>query len=175
MGGTINVESELGVGTKVSIEFENKITEPVLSNDKIEQTESLDLKGIKVLLAEDNEYNREIAIEILTDEGIEIDIAEDGYIAVEKMKKAKKGDYDLILMDIQMPRINGYEATKAIRNLSDTEVANIPIIAMTANAFEEDKKNAYDAKMNAHIAKPIDVHKLMNVLVQILKQLYYGL
>ncbi len=169
MGGTINVESELGVGTKVSIEFENRITEPVITSSESEQAKELDLKGIKVLLAEDNEYNREIAIEILTDEGIEIDIAEDGYIAVEKMKKAKKGDYDLILMDIQMPRINGYEATKAIRNLPDAEVANIPIIAMTANAFEEDKKNAYEAKMNAHIAKPIDVPKLMDVLSEILK------
>lgn len=169
MGGTISVESELGVGTTVRVEFENKIAEPVSQETSSQRNESLNLKGKKILLVEDNKLNREIATEVLEDEGIIIETAEDGDIAVEKMRKAKKGQYELILMDIQMPRMNGYDATKAIRELPNPYAANIPIIAMTANAFAEDIKNAFDAKMNAHIAKPIDVPKLLDILSKIIK------
>ena len=128
-----------------------------------------DFKGKKILLAEDNEMNREIACEILEEEGFIVDTAEDGSVAVEKMKAAVPGQYDLILMDIQMPKMNGYDATKAIRKLTNPYASKIPIIAMTANAFAEDKENALAAGMNGHIAKPIDVPKLLNTLEGILK------
>ena len=169
MGGTIAIESELGVGTTVRIEFENRIAEPVIPVSEIPVNVPQNLAGKKILLVEDNELNREIAIEILEEEGVIIDSAEDGDIAVEMMKNAEDGRYDLILMDIQMPRMNGYEATKAIRKLPGTYAASVPIIAMTANAFDEDKQNAYAAGMNGHIAKPIDVSKLLNTISEILK------
>ena len=126
------------------------------------------LKDKKVLLVEDNELNREIAEDILTEEGMVVDTAEDGDIAVEKMKNAEIGQYDIVLMDIQMPRMNGYEATKAIRNLPGTYASTIPIIAMTANAFEEDKQNAFASGMNGHLAKPIEVPKLLEMLSKFL-------
>jgi CheY-like chemotaxis protein len=125
---------------------------------------TIPLKGMKVLLVEDNEMNREIAEEILTENGLIVDTATDGDIAVDKVRKAAPGDYELILMDVQMPRMNGYDATKAIRKLEDSQKSRIPIIAMTANAFEEDKKNALDAGMNGHLAKPIEVQKLIQML-----------
>ena len=112
--------------------------------------------------------NREIAVDILTEYGMVVDTAEDGDVAVEKMKNASCDRYDLILMDVQMPRMNGYEATMAIRNLPDDRIAAIPIVAMTANAFEEDRQNAINSGMNGHIAKPIDVDKLINSLTDIL-------
>ena len=108
--------------------------------------------------------NREIAQEILEEYGAQIDTAEDGDIAVEKVKNSAPGQYDVVLMDIQMPRMNGYEATKAIRALENKELADIKIIAMTANAFEEDRQNAFAAGMNEHIAKPIDVPHLLRTL-----------
>lgn len=169
MGGTIEIESELGTGTIVRIEFENRISEPAPQESDSDNTVSIQLNGKKILLVEDNELNQEIAIEILEDAGITVDTAEDGDIAVEKMKKAEKGQYDLILMDIQMPRMNGYDATREIRKLPDSYAANIPIIAMTANAFEEDKRNAFASGMNAHIAKPINIPKLLNALSESLK------
>ena len=169
MGGTITIESKLGIGTKVQLEFENVIAEPVSLKAEPAERIPVDLKGKKILLVEDNELNREIATEILEEEGIIIDTAEDGDIAVEKMRNAKEGQYDLILMDIQMPRMNGYDATKAIRSVPDPYVSGIPIIAMTANAFDEDKQNAFSAGMNGHIAKPIDVSKLINTLSELLK------
>ncbi len=128
------------------------------------------LKGTRLLLTEDNELNREIAVELLTDSGFVVDTAEDGTIAVEKVKNSEPGYYGLILMDIQMPKMNGYEATKAIRALDSPVLANIPIVAMTANAFEEDRRQALECGMNAHIAKPIDVEKLLEVITGILNQ-----
>ena len=169
MGGTIAIESELGAGTTVILDFENRIAEPVSPLSEIPENESFELAGRKILLVEDNELNREIAAEILEEEGITVDTAEDGDIAVEKMRTAAPNQYDLILMDIQMPRMNGYEATKAIRKLPDPYASSIPIIAMTANAFAEDKENALAAGMNGHLAKPIDVPKLLNTLADILK------
>ena len=129
-----------------------------------------DLKGKKLLLVEDNELNREIALEILKEAGFVVDTAEDGAVAVQKIKQAAPGQYDLILMDIQMPNLDGYEATRQIRALPDAEKANIPIFAMTANAFEEDRQNALAAGMNGHIAKPLDVPHLLRVLADALKK-----
>ena len=124
--------------------------------------------GKKVLIVEDNELNREIARELLRSEGFIIDEAEDGRIAVDKVSKSQVRDYDCILMDIQMPNMNGFEATKAIRQLENPILANIPIIAMTANAFEEDKKAAMDAGMNGHIGKPIHMDKVKREIQRVL-------
>ena len=134
------------------------------------QPTAADLKGKKLLLVEDNELNREIALEILKEAGFVVDTAEDGAVAVQKIKQAAPGQYDLILMDIQMPNLDGYEATRQIRALPDAEKANIPIFAMTANAFEEDRQNALEAGMNGHIAKPLDVPHLLRVLTDALKK-----
>ena len=134
------------------------------------QPTAADLKGKKLLLVEDNELNREIALEILKEAGFVVDTAEDGAVAVQKIKQATPGQYDLILMDIQMPNLDGYEATRQIRALPDAEKANIPIFAMTANAFEEDRQNALAAGMNGHIAKPLDVPHLLRVLADALKK-----
>ena len=134
------------------------------------QPTAADLKGKKLLLVEDNELNREIALEILIEAGFVVDTAEDGAVAVQKIKQAAPGQYDLILMDIQMPNLDGYEATRQIRALPDAEKASIPIFAMTANAFEEDRQNALAAGMNGHIAKPLDVPHLLRVLADALKK-----
>ncbi len=131
--------------------------------------ENFSFDGKKILLVEDNELNQEIAVEILQEAGFVMEVADDGAVAVEKMKAARPGMYDLILMDIQMPVMNGYEAARQIRELEDPEIAGIPIIAMTANAFEEDKQQALDAGMNGHVAKPIDIPILMKTLTEILK------
>ena len=150
-------------------ELREVLSKPFQVREK-EKTEepSFDFTGSRVLLVEDNELNQEIAESILQESGFQVDIAADGTEAVEKMEKASYGQYDLILMDVQMPRMNGYEATRQIRALPDPDKANIPIIAMTANAFEEDRQAAIAAGMNGHIAKPIEIKKLMKMLRQIL-------
>ena len=131
---------------------------------------SLNLEGKRILLVEDNELNREIAQEVLEERGLVIETAEDGSIAVDMVKASSVGYYDLILMDVQMPVMNGYDATRAIRGLEDTALASIPIIAMTANAFDEDKKQALESGMNAHVAKPIDIGKLEEALQEFLSK-----
>ena len=130
--------------------------------------EKADFSGRRILLAEDNEMNQMIAEAILTNVGFEVDKAGDGHIAVEKMKDAPAGTYDIILMDIQMPNMDGYEATKMIRALEDKNKANIPIIAVTANAFEEDRKLALDAGMNGHLAKPYDVTSMIKTIAEMI-------
>ena len=125
---------------------------------------SANFSGKHLLLVEDNELNREIALEILGEYGFRIDTAENGEVALKKVKASRPGDYDLILMDIQMPVMNGYEATKRIRLLENPEQSSIPIIAMTANAFDEDRKEAADCGMNGFLSKPIDLKEVIHVL-----------
>ena len=137
--------------------------------EKDETPEKPDFTGKRVLLAEDNEMNQMIAEAILTETGLSVEIAGDGSEAVEKMKSASAGYYDVILMDIQMPRMDGYEAAKQIRALEDPQKAGIPIVAVTANAFEEDRKTAMEAGMNGHLAKPYDVPAIMETLKNLLK------
>ena len=182
MGGTIAVKSRQGKGTEVRVILLFKVSSRVAECEtkvfkKTGQMKILSergnsenlLKGKKILLAEDNELNREIAVELLKEEGFILDTAEDGTIAVEKMRTAKPGQYDLILMDIQMPIMDGYEATRQIRKLKNTETANIPIVAITANAFEEDRQKALEAGMNEHVSKPIDMERLLEVVKKVLK------
>ncbi len=146
--------------------LESPFTIQETENTAAEDAASFD--GKKILLVEDNEINQEIALEILREAGFIMDVADNGSIAVDKIKAAVPGQYDLILMDIQMPIMDGYEAARQIRALQNSEFADIPIIAMTANAFEEDKKAAFDAGMNGHVAKPIDTPKLLKLLKEIL-------
>lgn len=136
---------------------------------KKQDLDSFDFTGKKILLVEDNALNLEIAEEILQEVGFAVDTANDGDIAVEKLRDAKEGQYDLVLMDVQMPRLDGYTATKEIRILDNPFAANIPIIAMTANAFEEDKRKSFEAGMNGHLSKSIEIPKLMEILASILK------
>ena len=167
MNGTINVNSEKGKGTTITLLIPLKICEDAMEEDEPgEARGEVSLEGLKILLVEDNEMNREIATDILEDNGVTVFAAEDGDIAVDMVKKAKKGDYDVVLMDIQMPRMNGFEATKAIRALEDPALAGIPIIAMTANAFEEDRKRALASGMDEHIAKPINIEKMKEAIAR---------
>ena len=172
MGGTIDVETELGKGTEFIVKVDFPIIDEPEAEEEIaaaEETKELDFSKIKLLLVEDNEVNREIASLILTEFGFGLDTAENGKIAYEKVAASKPGDYDAVLMDVQMPVMNGYEATAKIRALKDKKLAQIPIIAMTANAFTEDIQAAKDAGMNSHIAKPLDIEKMIETLTEVLK------
>ena len=173
LGGTINVESELGKGSTFTVTLKHRIAdESYYVKKRAESSESSSeiLKGRNILLAEDNELNAEIAEAILENAGLKIDRVEDGIQCVNKIMEMPAGTYDLILMDIQMPKMDGYKATQVIRNLPDKDKACIPIIAMTANAFEEDKRDAFAAGMNGHIAKPIQVDKLLSILGESIRQ-----
>ena len=149
---------------------QQEIKERELPEEPFVSLEDIDLTGRRALLVEDNALNAEIAITILEEAGFVVEHAEDGIICVDMMEKAEPGYYDLILMDIQMPNMDGYKATQTIRKLSDPRKANITIVAMTANAFDEDKANAYRAGMNWHIAKPLRVEELMSALMKILRE-----
>jgi signal transduction histidine kinase/BarA-like signal transduction histidine kinase len=169
MEGTIEVSSKKGEGSTFIVTIPHKIAEEttLVQHSSIEiNTDTF--KGKRILLAEDNDLNAEIAMEILGEGGFEVDRAEDGQICVDMLQKADDYYYDVILMDIQMPNMNGYEATKTIRKLPDKAKADIPILAMTANAFEEDNRDAKNAGMNGHLAKPIDVRALYKTLMTIL-------
>ena len=181
MGGTIQVESEAGKGTEFTVMLECETAEVTVKQESIPEQEELpkneDQKiqaesrrsytGKKVLLVEDNELNREIATAIMEEMGLVVDIVEDGTDAVNIMSSAEGRKYDLIFMDIQMPKMDGYTATREIRTLNDPKCVNIPIIAMTANAFEEDRKRAIKAGMNGHIAKPISADVILESLDQV--------
>ena len=172
-GGTIDVESELGKGSTFTVTLKHRIADEsyyVKKHDGSSGTASEFLQGRNILLAEDNDLNAEIAEAILQRAGLKTERVEDGIQCVNKITNMPAGTYDMILMDIQMPQMDGYKATQAIRHLPDKDKACIPIVAMTANAFEEDKKKAFKAGMNAHIAKPIQVDKLLSILSEVIRQ-----
>ena len=168
MSGTVEVESRIGVGSTFTVTIPCRIASEDETQAKRETNPSDQkcLCGTRILLTEDNDLNAEIAVELLQEEGCTVDRAKDGVECVDMLEKAANGTYQLILMDIQMPVMNGYDAARKIRGLDDPQKANIPIIAMTANAFTEDRQVALDAGMNDHIAKPIN----MNVLVPTLRK-----
>ena len=172
MNGSIEVESKLGKGSTFTITTPHKLADKDYTYRNIESSNEcdIDFKGKRILLAEDNELNAEITSTILSEMGFEVKVVEDGILCVNEIQRQPANTYDLILMDIQMPNMDGYKATHCIRHLSQFEKANIPIIAMSANAFEEDKKKAFDAKMNDYITKPIDFQKMEVVLKYILSK-----
>ncbi|SCY63267.1 Signal transduction histidine kinase [Lachnospiraceae bacterium XBB2008] len=171
MGGTIGVDSEKGKGTEFTVRTDFELTDEDTYNaaHRIETSEKeIDYTGRKVLLVEDQEINIEIETMILEQYGFSVDTAENGQIAVEKIKASVPGTYDVVLMDIQMPVMNGYEAAAAIRSLDDPDLSTIPMIAMTANAFAEDIRKIKDAGMNGHVAKPIEVNRMLDAINEVL-------
>lgn len=172
MNGSIEVESELGKGSTFTITIPHKIVYKDYTNRNIESSNEFDIdfKGKRILLAEENELNAEITTTILSEMGFKVKAVENGILCVNEMLHQPANTFDLILMDIQMPNMDGYKATDCIRHLLQPEKANIPIIAMSANTFEEDKKKAFDVKMNDYITKPIDFQKMEAVLKHVLSK-----
>ena len=175
MEGSITVESEEGKGSKFTVSLLLKLSEETAGGNRARcLPDREELKGKRILLVEDNEINREIAQELLTDEGYIVETANDGSIALEMVRKAEPYYYALILMDIQMPVMDGHKATKAIRELEDRELAGIPIIALSANAFAEDYKRSIEAGMDAHIPKPIRIEELQEAIREVLGRFHRG-
>ncbi len=169
MGGTVDIQSELGRGTEIAVTLTLPYAEQGSANLHAENKQiPLDFSGKKVLLVEDNEFNREIARYVLESVNLTVEEVVNGMVCIEKLLDAEPGTYDLILMDIQMPVMDGYTATLEIRNMADREIAEIPIIAMTANAFDEDKQRCIEVGMNGHIGKPIDRKVLLNVIADLI-------
>ena len=163
MGGEVEIISELGKGTEVVVSLKFEITDVSnVKTGKLRTNAVMDFAGKRLLLVEDNEMNREIASAILSELGFTVEQAENGAVAVDKVANSKDGYYDIILMDLQMPVMDGYKATSEIRALSE-----IPIVAMTANAFDTDRQKCLEVGMNGHIAKPIDISKLFETLAEV--------
>jgi CheY-like chemotaxis protein len=163
MGGTIQVESQLNVGTKFTLELPMEV-DTVVHSEPVPVDVQFDLRGMRVLLVEDNDLNLEIAQEILEEQGVVVTTAENGQQAVERFQSAAPGDFDAILMDIMMPVLDGLSAAKIIRATQRPDAKTIPILAMTANAYDEDIRKTREAGMNAHLSKPIDVEMLYATL-----------
>ncbi len=175
MNGTIEVSSRVGDGTEfivtLPLQKSANLNQNFADGNKSRSTLTTDFKGKKILLVDDNDLNREIAVDILSDGGFNVEEAENGKKAIEKLIEKGAGYYTLVLMDVQMPVMDGYEATRQIRKLDNQGIARIPIIAMTANAFAEDKKAAFAAGMNEHLAKPVSVEKLFETIERVYKDL----
>lgn len=173
MKGDIEVESEPGKGSKFTISLRLKLPEGQNPDKAVSEQEPFDpdaLKGKRILLVEDNEINMEIAQELLTGQGFLVETAENGSIALETVEQSEPGYYDLILMDIQMPVMDGHEAARRIRQLENRQLAQIPIIALSANAFAEDYQKSMDTGMNAHFPKPIDIQELQELIQTVLSR-----
>jgi CheY-like chemotaxis protein len=169
MGGTIDVKTKQGEGTTLTIRLSFETAAPEEQPDEErEKGNRTDFRDVRLLLVEDNPINQEIAVMLLSNEGFLVDCAEDGQAAVDAILQAEPGTYDAVLMDIQMPVMDGYQATRTIRALDDPARAGVPIVALTADAFQEDQKKAYDAGMQGHIAKPIDMKQMLDTLKSIL-------
>lgn len=171
LGGKIDVESEVGKGSRFTVTLWYRIadTPDELTDERVEKKPDIStLSGKRILFVEDNDLNAEIAMTLLEKSGLLAERAEDGAICLDMLEKAQDGHYDLVLMDIQMPNMDGYTATRRIRQMQDKAKAAIPVVAMTANAFDEDRKKAFEAGMDAHVAKPINVNELLNVLLRML-------
>ena len=170
MGGAIHIDSKQGRGTKISITVLHRIVD---GDEEIAETEEdIDMSKLRdkrILLAEDNDLNAEIAIELLHDEGFEVERACDGTECISMLKEKPSNYYDVVFMDIQMPKLGGYESSRIIREFEDTKKAHIPIIAITANAFDEDRHKAFVSGMNAHIAKPFEISDVYKTLYNVLK------
>ncbi len=167
MNGKCEIKSKIGMGTEVTVSIPMKITTENIVNNK-QDIQNADFSGRRVLIVEDNDFNREIARYVFSEVGFEVDEAKNGVECLDKFADAQAGYYDLILMDIQMPLMDGYTAAKEIRNSGDTAKSNIPIVAMTANAFEEDRERCFAAGMDGHIGKPLDAHTVIEELKRVL-------
>lgn len=170
LGGTISLKSTLQKGSTFTLTMGLRLPEDAVSGLDQGNSAAGMLNGRKILLAEDNEINREIEVELLQEQGFFIDTAENGKIAVDMIAASDPGDYALVLMDIQMPVMDGHEATRAIRRLPDPALSRIPIVALSANSFEEDRKQSRESGMNAHLAKPVNLPELLELIAGITRQ-----